>query len=136
MQVCRLLQQTTTWLRAAMLCDTVPAWSGVQDCHGPDSLRVRTTRGDTAVTVTIIGEVDRDTAARLRLHLQSAIATASGGRLVVDMRGIPLIDAAGVAVLRDAYFAAALAHVTLELAGVQPHVAIVLAAFGVPPPSG
>jgi RNA polymerase sigma-B factor len=130
MQVCRLLQQTMTWLRAAMLSDVTPPWSGVDDCHGPDSLRVRSTPSEAAMTVTVHGEVDRDTADRLRLHLRAAIAEASAGHLVVDMAGIPLIDAAGVAVLRDAYLAAALAHVTVTLTGVQPHVEAVLTAMG------
>jgi RNA polymerase sigma-B factor len=138
MQVCRLLQQTMTWLRTAMLSDVAPPWAGVDDCHGPGSLRVRVASDAAAVTLTVHGEVDRDTADRLRRHLHSAIAAASAGagsagRLVVDMTGVPFIDAAGVAVLRDAYLAAALAHVTVALTGVQRHVAAVLATMGLHP---
>jgi RNA polymerase sigma-B factor len=126
MHVSRLLRQAMTWLRAALLSDVAPPWPGAEDCR-VNNLRVRTGQGETAVRVTVQGEVDRDTAERLRLHLHSAIAKAAPGPVIIDLAGMPLIDAAGVAVLHDAYVTAALAGVTVALTGVRPHVAAVLA---------
>jgi RNA polymerase sigma-B factor len=132
MHVSRLLRQALTWLRAALLSDVVPPWAGVEECLGTDNLHARTTRTGTEVTVEVIGEIDRDNANRLRLRLHSAIAMAPLERLIIDIRRMPLTDAAGAAVLRDACLTAALAHVTVAFAGVQPHVAPVLAAVGLP----
>jgi RNA polymerase sigma-B factor len=72
----------------------------------------------------------RDTADQLRLSLHSAVVAATDGRLVIDVSGMPLADAAAVAVLRDAFRAAALAHVEVTLTAVQPHVAPVIATVG------
>jgi RNA polymerase sigma-B factor len=126
MHVCRLLNQALTWLRAALLSDVVPAFTGMERTRGPGGLRTRTVRIGATVTVVVDGEADRDTATRLRISLHQAVATASGGTLVLDLNGVPLMDAAGVAVLRDTYIAAALAHVPVTVTGAQPHVARVL----------
>jgi RNA polymerase sigma-B factor len=136
MHVSRLLTRALTWLRAAMLSDAPPAWTDAEGAHRLDGLQVRTSQAGGTVTVAVYGEVDRDTAGRLRLSLHGAVATASAGRVVVDVSGMPLMDAAGAAVLRDAYVTAQLAHVTLVFTGVQPHVAVVLAAVGLPPALG
>jgi RNA polymerase sigma-B factor len=132
MHVSRLLTRALTWLRAAMLSDVPPAWTDAEGGHRLDGLQVRARRAGGTVTVAVYGEVDRDTADRLRLGLHSAVAMAPAGRVVVDVSGMPLMDAAGAAVLRDAYVTAKLAHVTLTFTGVQPHVAVVLAAVGLP----
>jgi RNA polymerase sigma-B factor len=136
MHVSRLLTRALTWLRAAMLSDVPPGWTDAEGYHRLDGLQIRTSRAGGTVTVAVYGEVDRDTADRLRLSLHSAVATASAGRVVVDVGGMPLMDAAGAAVLRDAYVTAQLADVTLAFTGVQPHVAVVLAAVGLPPAVG
>lgn len=136
MQVSRLLARALSWLRAAMLSDVPPSWSGGVDGHGSDDMRVRTSSSEAMVTVQVYGEVDRDTAGRLRVALLSAVATAAAGRLVVDVTAMPFVDAAGVAVFCDAFAAAASAHVTITLIGVQPHVATVFAAVGLPPSAG
>jgi RNA polymerase sigma-B factor len=133
MHVSRLLTRALTWLRAAMLSDVAPAWTDGEGCHRLDGLQVRTSQAGETVTVAVHGEVDRDTADRLRFSLHSAVAMASAGRVVIDVSGMPLMDAAGAAVLRDAYVTAKLARVTLAFTGVQPHVAVVLAAVGLPP---
>jgi RNA polymerase sigma-B factor len=92
-------------------------------------MRIRIGRSEGTVTVRVSGEVDRDTADQLRLSLHSAVVAATDGRLVIDVSGMPLTDAA-VAVLRDAFRAAALAHVEVTLTAVQPHVAPVIATVG------
>lgn len=130
MQVSRLLTRSLTWLRVAMLSDAPPPWILDQNAHYPIGLRIRITRLDDVVTVRVSGEVDRDTAGQLRLSLHSAVVAATGGRLVIDVSGMPLAAVAAVAVLRDAGRAAALAHVEVALIGVQPNVAPVLARFG------
>jgi anti-anti-sigma factor len=132
MHVSRLLTRALTWLRAAMLSDVPPAWTDSEG-HRMDGLQVRTSQAGETVTVAVYGEVDRDTADRLRFSLHSAVATASAGRVVIDVSGMPLMDAAGAAVLRDAYVTAKLARVTLAFTGAQPQVAVVLAAVGLPP---
>jgi RNA polymerase sigma-B factor len=123
MQVSRLLTRGLTWLRAAMLSDTPPPWITGENMLYPDGLRIRIFRSEGAVTVRVSGEVDRDTADQLRLSLHSAVLAATNGRLVIDVSGMPLADAAAVAVLRDAFRAAALANVEVTLTAVQPPVA-------------
>ena len=130
MQVSRLMQQALTWLRAAMLSDVPPPWTGQDDTHGPDSLRTDIRQGDTALIVRVRGELDRDTADRLRHRLHAAVSLAAPGPLVVDLTGVPLVDAAGAAVLRDAFMAGALSGVEVTFTGLQPHVTTVLTVLG------
>ncbi|GAA3957726.1 sigma-70 family RNA polymerase sigma factor [Actinoplanes auranticolor] len=130
MHVSRLLQQTLTWLRTAMLSDSRPSWPGQDGTHGPDSLRIDIRQGDTALIVRVRGEIDRDTADRLRHRLRAAVSLAAAGPLVVDLTGVPLVDAAGAAVLRDAFVAGSLSGVDVTWTGLQPHVATVLTVLG------
>jgi RNA polymerase sigma-B factor len=130
MHVSRLLTQGLTWLRAAMLSDVPPPWLAGENMLPPDRMRIRIGRSEGAVTVEISGEVDHDTADHLRLSLHSAVVAATDGRLIIDVSGVPLADAAAVAVLRDAFRAAALAHVEVTLTAVQPHVAPVIEMLG------
>jgi RNA polymerase sigma-B factor len=130
MQVSRLLTRGVTWLRAAMLSDAPPPWIAGENVPYPDRMQVRIGRFESAVTVRVSGEVDRDNADQLRLSLHSAVVAATDGRLVIDVSGMPLADAAAVAVLRDTFRAAALAHVKVTLTAVQPHVAPVIATLG------
>jgi RNA polymerase sigma-B factor len=132
MHVSRLLGQAFTWLRAAMLSDVVPPWTGVDHGHAPDSLHIRIDRKGTAVRVEVTGEVDRDTADRLRQRLRAVLVPGPARRVIVDVAGVPLVDAAGAAVLRDACVTARRAHVALTFTGVQPHVRRVLVMMGVP----
>jgi RNA polymerase sigma-B factor len=130
MQVSRLLTQGTTWLRAAMLSDASPPWTAGENTLHPGGTRVRIGRSEGAVTVRVSGEVDRDTADQLRLSLHSAVVAATDGRLVIDVSGLPLAGVAAVAVVRDAFRAAALAHVEVTLTAVQPQVVPVIATLG------
>lgn len=125
MHVSRLLSRALTWLREAMLSDVPPRWEGNPCRDHPMHLSVQ--RGGGALTVTVRGEVDRDTADRLRTGLRHAIGEAGGDRLVIDLTGVPLVDAAGVAVLVDA---ASVSSAGLTLTGAQPYVARILGVSG------
>jgi RNA polymerase sigma-B factor len=129
MHVSRLLSRALGWLREAMLSDVPPRWEGAgrEEQHG---MRVSVTRGGGALTVTVSGEVDRDTSQRLCRGLRRAVSTAGRDRLDVNLSAVPLIDAAGVAVLLDAATAAAVADVPLSLTGAQAYVARILGVSG------
>jgi RNA polymerase sigma-B factor len=130
MHVSRLLTRALTWLRVAMLSDAPPPWIGDENVLYPDGMQIQIARSEGAVTARVSGEVDRDTADHLRLSLHAAVGAATDGRLVIDVSGMPLADAAAVAVLHDTFRAAALACVEVTLTGVQPHVAPVIATLG------
>jgi RNA polymerase sigma-B factor len=129
MHVSRLLSRALSWLREAMLSDEPPRWEG-GGAQAEHAMEVSVGRDGGVFTVRVRGEVDRDTAERLRMGLRHAVATAAGDRLVIDLSGVPLLDAAGVAVLLDAASAAAVAGVELSLTGAQAYVARILGVSG------
>jgi RNA polymerase sigma-B factor len=129
MHVSRLLSRALAWLREAMLNDVVPHWEGAMRPEQP-GMQVSLTRSGGVFTVTVRGEVDRDTADRLRMGLRHAVSSAGGDRVVVDLAAVPLVDAAGVAVLIDAASAASVAGVPMSLCGTQPYVSRILAVAG------
>ena len=133
MHVSRLLSRALAWLREAMLSDAAPRWDVAGGRTGLPDMEIATRCADGVPTVRVRGEVDRDTADRLRLALRNAIGTARSGRVVVDLARVSLVDAAGVRVLLEAASAAAGAEVALRLTAVQPYVAGVLAASGLAP---
>jgi RNA polymerase sigma-B factor len=130
MHVSRLLSRALSWLREAMLSDTLPRWEGANSPTDGHSMQITVAHEDGVLTVRIRGEVDRDTAGRLRTSLRHAIATVGADRLVVDLSAVPLVDAAGVAALVDAASAAAVAEVSVSLRGAQPYVSRILAVSG------
>jgi RNA polymerase sigma-B factor len=131
MHVSRLLSRALEWLRQAMLSDVPPRWEGASpDQHG---MRVSAVREAGVLTVRVRGEVDRDTAGRLRIGLRHAVSTAGADRVRIDLAGVPLLDAAGVAVLLDAASAAAVADVRFSIVGAQPYVDRILAVSGLAP---
>ncbi|MFC3738468.1 SigB/SigF/SigG family RNA polymerase sigma factor [Paractinoplanes deccanensis] len=130
MHVSRLLTRALTWLREAMLSDTPPRWEGAEARPERSPMEVLTTREGGMVIARVRGEVDRDTAERLRLGLRRAISLAGDSPVVVDLSGVPLLDAAGIAVLVDAASAASVADVRLRLAGAQPYVSGILTVTG------
>jgi RNA polymerase sigma-B factor len=117
-------------LREAMLSDEPPAWAG--EGAGPyrSDLDIAVVRTGRTAVVRVRGEVDRDTAERFRIGLRGAIGTPGTDTVLVDLAGVPLIDAAGIAVLRDVACAAAVAAVGLTLTGAQAYVAQILAVAG------
>jgi RNA polymerase sigma-B factor len=130
MHVSRLLSRALSWLREAMLSDTLPRWEGANSPTDGHSMQITVAHEDGVLTVRIRGEVDRDTAGRLRTSLRHAIATVGADRLVLDLSAVPLVDAAGVAALVDAASAAAVAEVSVSLRGAQPYVSRILAVSG------
>ncbi|MGW4947635.1 SigB/SigF/SigG family RNA polymerase sigma factor [Actinoplanes sp. NPDC004185] len=130
MHVSRLLSRALGWLREAMLSDTLPRWEGANDASDGHGMQVTATHEEDVLTVRIWGEVDRDTAGRLRTSLRHAIATVGADRLVVDLSAVPLVDAAGVATLVEAASAAAVAEISLSMTGAQPYVSRILAVSG------
>jgi RNA polymerase sigma-B factor len=122
MQVSRLLIRALAWLREAMLSDVVPPWPG-PDGGQRHTVELTVSRDDRALVVHLCGEVDRDSVHRLRSELRRAISTPGVGNVVIDLRRVPLVDAAGVALLLDAAAAASIAQVGLTLTGAQPYVA-------------
>ena len=130
MHVSRLLTRSLAWLREAMLSDSLPRWEGANGPSDTHGMQISVQQGDGVVTVRVQGEVDRDTSERLRTSLRHAISSLGANRLVVDLAGVPLVDAAGVAVLLDAASAAAVADAKLTLTGAQPYVARILGVSG------
>jgi RNA polymerase sigma-B factor len=134
MHVSRLLSRALAWLREAMLSDIPPRWEGTtapSDHHG---MRLSVARDGGVLTVRVRGEVDRDTAERLRVSLRHGIGTAGPDmRVVVDLAGVPLVDAAGIAVLLDAASSAGVAGVGLTIEAAQPYVSRILSVSGLAP---
>ena len=130
MHVSRLLSRALGWLRDAMLSDALPPWEGAAAGMEHHELRVTVGRSDGETTVRVFGEVDRDTACRLRRQLHAAVAGAGRSQVVVDLGAVPLIDAAGVAALVDGATAARTADVGFRVCHAQPYVARVLALAG------
>jgi RNA polymerase sigma-B factor len=128
MQVSRLLARALAWLREAMLSDEVPRWTGAA-AHELTGLDISSAGTNGLLTLRCRGEIDRDSADRLRAALRQAVA-ARPRRLTVDLTGIALVDAAGVAVLQDGATAAERAGVEMRLAGVQPYVRHILQVSG------
>ena len=130
MHVSRLLSRALTWLRQAMLTDTPPRWEGAETRPERHAMVVTSTRAGDVVVARVQGEVDRDTADRLRLGLRRAVSMAGRDAVVIDLSGVPLLDAAGIAVLVDAASAASVAEVRLSITGAQPYVAGILKVAG------
>jgi RNA polymerase sigma-B factor len=128
MHVSRLLNRALSWLREAMLSDVVPRWDGTaEDTH---ELKISVSRSADAIIVHVRGEIDRDCTDALRRRLRQAITAGGCRRVTVDLRGVALVDAAGVSVLLDAVEAARGLRVDLGLCGAQPYVARILAIAG------
>ena len=128
MHVSRMLSRALGWLREAMLSDALPRWEGAAGRSDGHGMEITIERDGGTCTLRVRGEVDRDTAGRLRTSLRHAVAMTE--RLVVDLSAVPLVDAAGVSVLVEAADAAAAAEVGMSLIGAQPYVARILGVSG------
>ena len=128
MHVSRLLSRALSWLREAMLSDATPSWNAaVQDTRDV-GFAVNEAAG--AVHVRVSGEIDRDSSEGLRRRLRAVLGAAVGGRVVVDLAAVALVDAAGIAVLLEAVQAARRSGTDVLLRGAQPYVARILAIAG------
>jgi RNA polymerase sigma-B factor len=132
MHVSRLLTRALTWLREGMLTDCVPRWRGGDTDDADDALGITvTTCLSGPLHVHVAGEVDRDNACRLRDALLSAVRRAAAGQPVtVDLARVPLVDAAGVAVLLAVHESARVRGVPVTVVGLQPHVRQIAAITG------
>jgi RNA polymerase sigma-B factor len=129
MHVSRLLSRALTWLREAMLSDTPPRWTAVDDTD--HRLEVLMTAEADGTRARVTGEIDRDNADHLREVLLGAIRCCGGGhRMLVDLSGVPLLDAAGVGVLLAVHEAARVRHVPVRVVGLQPYVARIVMISG------
>jgi RNA polymerase sigma-B factor len=129
MHVSRLLTKTLTWLRHAMLSDTPPPWDDTNP-NTPTTPRLHITTTPTTthtLTITIAGEIDRDTAHQLRQAILNGLARRPH-TLHLDLTAVPFIDAAGITALITAHQESRRAATQLHLHGTQPHVRRILAA--------
>jgi RNA polymerase sigma-B factor len=130
--ISRLLSQTLTWLRHAMLADIPPPWgTAVNATLDLTRLAVESTPTGRILTVSTRGEIDRDSADQLRQAILGAIASHPT-ELCLDLSGVPFIDAAGIAALTAGYQQAARAAVGFRIRGTQPHVGRMLAIAHLP----
>ena len=128
MHVSRLLSRCLFRLREAMLTDAAPRWSPDDD---EGRLAVETGRVSGEVRVTVSGEVDRDNAHDLSDALLNVVrCTVAGQAVTVDLAGVPLLDAAGVAALVAVHEAARVRDVRVTVAGLRPHVRHVVVVSG------
>ncbi|MDG4766290.1 SigB/SigF/SigG family RNA polymerase sigma factor [Solwaraspora sp. WMMD406] len=131
MHVSRLLSRTLTWLRQAMLTDSPPRWeSGTGQPDNVASLTLSVDRAGSRVRVTVRGDLDRDSAEQVRLGLADAVRTCAETEVLVDLDGVPSVDASGVAALLASQEVARRAGIRLRLARPQPYVRRSLAVAG------
>jgi anti-sigma B factor antagonist len=86
------------------------------------------TSGPDGICVAVAGEVDIDTAPRMRLALAAALAAAS--RVVVDLGAVTFMDSSGLAALIATHQKAAATGATLRLQHVPPLVLRLLTVTG------
>jgi anti-anti-sigma factor len=78
------------------------------------------------VVVTPAGDIDLDTAPRLRQTLQDVIGSADVQRIDVDMRNVTFLDSTGIGIFVAAHKAAAEKGASLALRQPGPMVRMVL----------
>jgi RNA polymerase sigma-B factor len=131
MHVSRLLSRTLGWLREAMLTDPPPPWPGADE-RPDDDLVIEVTQQAGGTMVAVRGEVDADNAERLRAELAHCCRHARAA-VQVDLRRVPLLDAAGAAALGRAYTVARVRGVDFALIDPNRMVARCLRVAGLAP---
>ena len=121
MHVSRLLARTLAWLRESMLSDTAIPWPGVDDERDLTELVIGVVNDEGRVRVTVRGEIDADTAPRLRSALEFTCRRAAVG-VYVDVRRVPFVDAAGAAAFAAACGVARSRRITFQLVNAGPTV--------------
>ncbi|BCJ47256.1 hypothetical protein GCM10010168_71550 [Actinoplanes ianthinogenes] len=120
MQVSRALARALAWLREGLLTDLVPRWPATAEA--PFEVRATLLPGR-ELEIVVVGEVDRDNAGLLRTALLDLIRNQPPGqRVVLRLRRVPLLDAAGIRVLLAVYQAACARGVLVTATGVNPLV--------------
>lgn len=126
--VSRLQSRALTWLRAAMLGEGPQRWTaGGYDAEAELTVSTRWTGG--VHVIDVAGEIDYDTAGRLRDALVASIANGQAPDVRIDLSRVPFVDAAGVAALLAAREVAG-ARVRLRIGPAQPHVSRTLTLAG------
>ncbi|GGL62444.1 hypothetical protein GCM10010129_02560 [Streptomyces fumigatiscleroticus] len=88
--------------------------AGTHGAAGPDRLSIVRTSTEDITVVTVLGQIDLNTAGRLRAVLLGCPETAH--RIVVDLGQVTFMDCSGVNVLIDAHHAVHRAGGWLRLA--------------------
>ncbi|HST65575.1 MAG TPA: STAS domain-containing protein [Mycobacteriales bacterium] len=89
---------------------------------------VRRVQGDGITTVEVDGEVDIDTAPRLRSALEAAIR--SGLPIVIDLGGVTFMDSAGFGVLVSTHLQARRVGTSMLLRAVSGRIRDLLGVLG------
>jgi len=84
-----------------------------------------------AVVVTPYGDLDRDTAPRLRAALTEAVDEAGADRVEVELRHVTFMDSSGIGALLAGHRLAEGAGISLRVRGPSPAVRTVLEVTGV-----
>lgn len=121
MHVSRLLSRALTWLREAMLSEAPLHWGAGPVLPDGHRVTLLTRIAGRRAVVEVTGEVDRDTAGRLRDGLLNAVRLPVR-EVLADLSGVPFVDAAGIAAVLVALEAARGADVRLRVGGAQPYV--------------
>jgi RNA polymerase sigma-B factor len=131
MHVSRLLSRALGGLREAMLTDSVPRRrAGAEEDETRLDVVSEVIAGG-GVRLRVAGEIDRDNAHELSdAALSTVRRVARRQTVVLDLAGVPFVDAAGVAVLVAVHEAARVRDVTVIVTGLQPHVRTIVAVSG------
>jgi anti-sigma B factor antagonist len=94
------------------------------------SLRVSSLSCDGTTTVLVSGELDIATTGQVRTYLEQVLGEPGTARVILDMRGVSFIAAAGIGLLAELRNMAALGGTELLLGDVSPAVTRLLALVG------
>jgi anti-sigma B factor antagonist len=94
------------------------------------SLRVSSLSCDGTTTVLVSGELDIATTGQVRAYLEQVLGLPGTARVILDMRGVSFIAAAGIGLLAELRNMAALRGTELLLGDVSPVVTRLLALVG------
>jgi len=102
----------------------------MEDSGPLSSLCLSRRRRDGTTWVLVSGELDIATTGQLRAYVEQALAEPGTGRLILDMRGVSFIAAAGVGLLAELRDTAARREVELLLGDLSPVVTRLLTLVG------
>jgi anti-sigma B factor antagonist len=102
----------------------------VEERELPGSLRMASRKRDGTTTVMISGELDIATTGQVRAYVERALGESGTARIILDMREISFIAAAGAGLLAELRDTAAQCGAELLLGDVSPVVIRLLALVG------